>query len=101
MSHDTEPTADAITDAITDEITAFLTDALRRPIGPDDDYFELGLVDSLFALELVTYVEQRFALTVEVEDLDLDSFRTAHRLTEFVRRKTGADAAQRTHAGDH
>lgn len=75
----------------TKEITRFLTDALRRPIGPDDDYFALGLVDSLFALELVTYVEERFALTVEVEDLDLDSFRTAHRLTAFVLGKTGGD----------
>ncbi|WP_381790576.1 acyl carrier protein [Streptomyces niveus] len=84
-----------------EEITRFLTDALRRPIGPDDDYFALGLVDSLFALELVTYVEERFSLTVEVEDLDLDSFRTAQRLTAFVIGKTGSEEPTRIHAGDH
>ncbi|MTE19562.1 acyl carrier protein [Streptomyces sp. TRM43335] len=92
MNHGTEKT--------TEEITRFLTEALRRPIGPDDDYFALGLVDSLFALELVTHVEQRFTLTVEVEDLDLDSFRTARRIAEFVHRKTGADTPTRTRAGD-
>lgn len=75
---------------ITEEVTEFLTAALRRPIGPDDDYFAMGLADSLFALELVTFVEERFSFTVEVEDLDLDSFRTATRITEFVLRKTGA-----------
>lgn len=74
----------------TREITEFLTAALRRPVGPEDDYFALGLADSLFALELVTFVESRFALTVEVEDLDLDSFRTAERVSRFVRSKTGA-----------
>ncbi|MFP8963438.1 acyl carrier protein [Streptomyces nanhaiensis] len=100
MSHGTGETTGETAEGITGEITRFLTDALRRPIGPDDDYFELGLVDSLFALELVTYVEQRFDLTVEVEDLDLDSFRTARRLTGFVLRKTGADAPDRTRVGD-
>lgn len=84
-----------------EEITRFLTDALRHPIGPDDDYFALGLVDSLFALELVTYVEERFSLTVDVEDLELDTFRTAHRLTEFVLGKTGGDEPARIHVSDH
>ncbi|MFD7237687.1 acyl carrier protein [Streptomyces syringium] len=74
--------------SITEEITEFLTAALRRPVAPDDDYFELGLANSLFALELVTFVEERFSIAVEVEDLDLDSFRTAERITRFVSRKT-------------
>ncbi|GEB53036.1 MULTISPECIES: acyl carrier protein [Streptomyces] len=73
----------------TEEITRFLADALGQPVGPRDDYFAQGLADSLFALELVTFVEERFGLTVEVEDLDLDSFRTAERVTRFVRRKKG------------
>ncbi|QRV39113.1 acyl carrier protein (plasmid) [Streptomyces californicus] len=83
-----------------DEITRFLTDSLRREVGPDDDYFALGLVDSLFALELVTYVEERFKLTVEVDDLDLDSFRTARRLTAFVHAKEAAAETASFHAGD-
>jgi acyl carrier protein len=81
--------SDTDTSRITQEITEFLGSALRTEVGPDDDYFALGLADSLFALELVTFVEGRFALTVEVEDLDLDSFRTANRITRFVERKTG------------
>jgi len=57
--------------------------------GPDEDYFALGLVNSLLALELVSYVEQRYRVTVEVEDLDLDNFRTMNRIASFVRKKTG------------
>ncbi|MFF2655676.1 acyl carrier protein [Streptomyces sp. NPDC058045] len=82
-------------EVITERVLAFLTESLRTAVGPDDDYFEYfeqGLADSLFSLELVTFVEHSFDLTIEVEDLDLDSFRTAHRVTEFVLRKTGAAA---------
>ncbi|MET7637288.1 acyl carrier protein [Streptomyces sp. NPDC005438] len=78
---------------ITEEITDFLSAALRQTVAPDDDYFELGLANSLFALELVAFVEERFQIAVEVEDLDLDSFRTAARITRFVERKTGAQPA--------
>ncbi|MEU8783827.1 acyl carrier protein [Streptomyces sp. NPDC048637] len=76
------------------EITEFLTAALRQGIRPEDDYFALGLADSLFALELVTFVEERFRLTVEVEDLDLESFRTAAGVADFVARKTAGAAAE-------
>ncbi|MEU6633461.1 acyl carrier protein [Streptomyces parvus] len=85
-------------DNITEQIIEFLGAALRRPVGADDDYFEQGFADSLFALELVTFVETRFGLTIEVEDLDLDSFRTANRITEVVRRKTGAHGRGVAHA---
>ncbi|GAA3437544.1 acyl carrier protein [Kutzneria kofuensis] len=72
------------------ELTEFLSEATGDRIEPDEDYFAKGLVNSLFALELVTFVERRFGLVVEVEDLDLDHFRTIDRLTEFVRVKTAA-----------
>ena len=70
-------------------LTEFLSTEAGRSLGPDDDYFALGLVNSLFALELVTFVEHRFGLVVEVEDLELDHFRTIGRLTDFVLAKTG------------
>ncbi|WP_410667667.1 acyl carrier protein [Amycolatopsis sp. cmx-4-68] len=58
--------------------------------GPDEDYFALGLVNSLLALELVAHVERRFGIEVGVADLDLDNFRTMNRVTDFVRRKRSA-----------
>jgi methoxymalonate biosynthesis acyl carrier protein len=73
--------------AVARELYDFIGPALAAPIGPDDDYFALGL-NSLFAIELVVFVEQRFDLVVEVADLDLDHFRTISRLTDFVLAKT-------------
>ncbi|WP_438297296.1 acyl carrier protein [Streptomyces sp. HUAS TT7] len=79
-----------------EDVLAFLAAALGTEVGPDDDYFAAGLADSLFALELVTFVEQRFRLTVEVEDLAIDNFRTAARVLAFARARgacTGAAAS--------
>jgi acyl carrier protein len=55
----------------------------------DDDVFALGLVTSMFALELVTFVESSFGLTIETEDLELDNFRTVAAIAGLVGRKSG------------
>jgi acyl carrier protein len=76
---------------ITGEIRDFLSSAIsERVLGDSEDFFALGYVNSLMALELVTYVERRFDVVVEVEDLDLDNFRTISRIADFVRRKQAA-----------
>lgn len=85
---------DAATAAdVTDELSAFLIRNLGQELGPDDDYFALGLVNSLFAMELVNFVEQRYGIEVGVDDLDLDNFRTLGRLREFVLTKADRGAA--------
>lgn len=77
--------------AMTAEIRKFLSSVItERVLSDTEDFFELGYVNSLMALELVTYVERRFGIEVEAEDLDLDNFRTISRIAEFVRRKWAA-----------
>jgi methoxymalonate biosynthesis acyl carrier protein len=56
----------------------------------DEDIFSLGFVNSLFAMQLVLFVEQTFGITVENEDLDLDNFRTINALTQLIRQKRPA-----------
>jgi acyl carrier protein len=68
----------------------FATATAGNTPGPDEDYFALGLVNSLLALELVAFVERRFGIEVGVADLDLDNFRTMNRVAGFVRRKRSA-----------
>lgn len=76
------------TDGVVDGLRSFFSPVTAGNIpDPDDDYFALGLVNSILALELVSYVERRFGITVEVEDLDLENFRTMNRTAEFIRKK--------------
>jgi len=53
----------------------------------DEDIFSLGFVNSMFAMQLVTFVEQTFGITIENEDLELDNFRSIQALANLVARK--------------
>ena len=56
----------------------------------DDDIFSLGFVNSLFAMQLVMFVEKEFGLKVHDDDLDIDNFRTLNALLDLVNRKRSA-----------
>lgn len=59
----------------------------------NEDIFALGFVNSLFAMQLVLFVEKNFNITVANEDLELDNFRTIEALTNLVARKQQPVAA--------
>lgn len=72
-------------------IRKFFFEKIRHEIDDDADIFEMGLVDSLFAMQLVTFVEADFYITVEHEDLDIRNFCSVNALAKFVERKLGMD----------
>ena len=55
----------------------------------DDDFdiFEAGIVNSLFAIELMTYLEKTFEIKVTMDDLDMENFKSVTATSEFVSRK--------------
>lgn len=55
--------------------------------GCEDDIFKLGLVNSLFALELVVFLENTFNIAIENEDLNLNNFNTIANMEKFILRK--------------
>ena len=57
-------------------------------LSDDDDIFGLGFVNSLFATQLVAFVEKEFGITIDNEDLDIDNFKTINALANLVDRKT-------------
>ena len=55
-----------------------------------DNIFELGFVNSLFAMKLVTFVENSFDIKVDNTDLRLDNFNSVDNIVEFITNKTAA-----------
>jgi acyl carrier protein len=53
----------------------------------EEDLFASGLVNSLFAVQLVMWVERTYGLHVASEDLTVASFRSISAIAEFVQRK--------------
>jgi acyl carrier protein len=64
-----------------------------RELRDDEDIFATGYVNSMFAMQLVQFVEQAFGVTVEGDDLEIDNFRSIDALAGFVQRKRTAGAA--------
>jgi acyl carrier protein len=76
-------------DAVKTQTQAFLARFFQnQTIQDDEDIFALGFVNSLFAMQLVLFVEREFGIAVENEDLDIDNFRSINAIVRLVERKT-------------
>ncbi|WP_424188113.1 acyl carrier protein [Actinokineospora sp. G85] len=80
------------------DITARIADHLTRSfpaaeLADDDDFFELGLISTVFAVRLVAFVEHEFAITVRDEDLEPVHFRSIAALRAFVEGKLSVPVA--------
>jgi acyl carrier protein len=70
-------------------IREFIARSVRgHELRDDDDLFAGGFANSLFAMQMVQFVETGFGFTVEGEDMELDNFRSVDALSAFVERKT-------------
>ncbi|MDQ1159620.1 methoxymalonate biosynthesis acyl carrier protein [Sphingomonas sp. SORGH_AS 950] len=70
-----------------ERIKSYIEGVVMQLLDDDEDIFELGLVDSLFGLQLVSFVEQEFGLEVDGDDLDIDNFCSIAALDRFVNSK--------------
>src|SRR5262245_53395316 len=56
----------------------------------DEDIFAAGFVNSLFAMQLVLFVEKEFQVNLDEEDLQIENFRTIDAVAGLALRKAGA-----------
>jgi methoxymalonate biosynthesis acyl carrier protein len=76
------------TDEIKSRTKAFIARHFKSyEVKDDEDIFALGFVNSLFAMQLVMFVENEFQMTVEDADLHIDNFRTVNAVVGLVKRK--------------
>lgn len=65
----------------------------RARLTAQDDIFALGYVTSMFALELVVYVEETFGFTVPRPELAMRNFRSAAAIARLVDSHVGPPSA--------
>lgn len=74
---------------VKESLRRFIQHSIQLPqLADDDDLFATGIVNSLFAVQLVTYIEKTFGLEVDAEDLEIRNFRSLNAATAFVQKKT-------------
>ncbi len=73
---------------IRQKIRAFLAKYFKGyDLQDDEDIFSLGYVTSLFATQIVLFVEQQIGVNIPNEELRLDNFRTINAMTDLIMRK--------------
>ena len=53
---------------------------------PDEDIFALGFVNSMFIMQLVTFVEQEFSFSIDNDDLERENFTSINAIASLVER---------------
>jgi acyl carrier protein len=83
-----------------DQILAFIRDRYpQAEIEATDDIFGLGFVNSLFAMELVMFVEKTFGVVIPNDELRIENFQTAAVMAELVGRLASATSSATAGAG--
>ena len=85
----TTSTGNRTTEAVQQELLSFLAEHTRTAWAPDTDLFTKGGVSSLFAMQLLVHIESAYGISITGDDLNLENFRTVHRMTALVQRLRG------------
>lgn len=76
------------TQATKETIRNFILDSINIPdLNDDDNLFESGIVNSLFAVQLMTFIEKSFDIEVTMDDLSMENFESISATSLFVERK--------------
>ncbi len=80
---------------IKEKIRAFIRENMaiidNVTINDDDNIFEKGFVDSMFAMKLVCYVESEFNINVSNDDLDISNFNSVDNITRFLKKRKACE----------
>lgn len=70
------------------KLRKFLAKYFRKhELQTDEDMFALGFVNSLFAMQLVMFLEKEFGIRIETKDLDLENFRSINNIIKLIETK--------------
>ena len=58
-----------------------------KPLGPLDDLFKSGILDSLTIVQLIVSIEKKFQIKISSKDINFESFSTINNIEELVQKK--------------
>lgn len=85
--HERTMTRAAPPEDVVSTVRAYIVRSLACDISDTDNFFQRGLVSSLFGMQLITFIEKSFDCEITDEDLVLDNFASIHNISHFVWRK--------------
>lgn len=75
---------------IKDIIREFLLQYFKKhELAYDQDIYSLGFVNSMFAVQLVIFLENEFQISLDNKDINFNDFRTINSMYSLIQRKKG------------
>jgi acyl carrier protein len=79
-------------------ITAFLRERFGVELPEADaNLIESGVIDSMMFVDLIVFIEERFGVVAELDDLEIDNFATVASMARFVIARCGPDRPATIH----
>ena len=70
---------------IKEKLVEYISKSVARgKVGCDDDLFEMGLVHSLFAMQLILFIEKEFDIELDDEELDFEKIKTINDICKII-----------------
>lgn len=73
--------------AIRQSVHKFLEKHISNEFKDSDDIFANRFVGSLFAMQIVNFLEREFDISIEGDDIDISNFRSIDTICDFIVRK--------------
>lgn len=71
-----------------------LPQRMQHALGPGDNLFDTGTIDSAGLIHLIGYIEDSFGIVIPDEDLIPEKFATIASIAEYVRARQGQPSLQ-------
>jgi acyl carrier protein len=80
-----------VVDALRSHILAdFIPDESPEVLTPETPLFDAGILDSVAALDLIEFIEERFGVALEAHELSVETFGTLDAIAALVLEKSSA-----------
>ncbi|RKD31350.1 acyl carrier protein [Lacrimispora algidixylanolytica] len=76
---------------IKEKVREFLSRFLRNyNVADDENLFDNKLVNSLFAMQLIVFIEREFEIALTNDDFQLENFQTINSIATLIELKKGS-----------
>ena len=69
-------------------LTELLSGGSTTDLDPEEDLIDTGILDSVSLMELISFLEEDFEISIAPSEILPDYFRTLNALTHFIEGKT-------------
>lgn len=67
-----------------EQIISYLKKEIEEYRNENDELVDSGLLDSLKLMELISYIEDKYNIEIDIDDIDPESFNTVNSIVSLI-----------------